>query len=272
MQKHYVLTDGNSIPYLGYGTFRISDGPDVLNSVLHAFQTGYRCIDTATLYGNETGIGLAVKASGLERSEVFVTTKVWNSDQGYEQTLLACRASLKRLSLRYVDLYLVHWPIAASFFDTWQAMELLHAHGRAKSIGVSNFGIEQLESLKTQAKHLPVVNQIEFHPQLQSPELVQYCQKNNILVQAWAPLARGEVQHIPEIQSMSEQLKCSPAQLTLAWMRARGIMPIPKSKTPARIDENYAIHSLSLSQDIVEKINALDCGRRLGPEPSHFWA
>ena len=267
----YTLSNGHVLPEIGLGTFRIPDGSAVTESVSIAIENGYRNIDTATLYDNETGIGNALKSTNLPREQFTVTTKVWNTDQGFDSTLVAFEQSKRKLRLDYVDLYLVHWPIKAKLRDTWRALERLYSDGQVKAIGVSNFSVEHLKMLMDFTSIMPVVNQIEFHPRLQSPELVQFCKVNDILVQAWAPLMRGQCERLPTLNKIALNHRTSPEAVCLAWIKSQRIMSLPKSSHSMRIRSNIQACDLTLSQAEINAISEIDSDHRLGPPLNHFW-
>ena len=207
-----ILNNGLKMPWLGFGVFQMNDGQEVENAVKRALEIGYRSIDTAAVYGNEIGVGKAIKASGISREEIFLTTKVWNDDQRKTRTLDAFQESLDRLQTDYVDLYLVHWPVNGFYKETWKAMEEIYKSGRTKSIGVSNFLVNHLEDILGDCKVVPGVNQIEFHPYLVQPELLKFCQKHKIRVEAWSPLMQGQIVDVPTIQNLAEKYNKTPAQ------------------------------------------------------------
>lgn len=258
------------VPLLGFGTFKIPDGPDVEQAVAAALAAGYRHIDTAMLYRNEAGVGRAVAASGIDRSEIFITTKVWNSDQGYESTHAAIDASLGRLGMDYVDLYLVHWPKPEHTADTWRAMEEIQAAGKARSIGVSNYLVHHLDQLFENANVSPSVNQIEFSPHLQSPELVGYCSDRNVVIEAWSPLKHGEIIDDPELAVIAHAHGVTVPQVVLRWILQRGIVAIPKSVTPSRIASNADLYGFDLSEVEMAQINSMDRDERVGPNPDNI--
>ncbi len=264
------LGDGVAIPQLGFGVFQIAPGVEVEAAVGTALEVGYRHIDTAAIYGNEEGVGRAVAASGLDRSEIFVTTKVWNSDQGYASTLAALDASLERLDMEYVDLYLVHWPKPEHTAATWRAMEELHAAGKARAIGVSNFLVHHLERLAAVASIPPAIDQIEFHPHLQSPELVAYCAERGIVVEAWSPLKRGAIVDDPDLAPIAAAHGVTVPQVVLRWMLQRGVVAIPRSVTPSRIAENADLYGFALSEAEMAAIDGMDRDERIGPHPDHI--
>lgn len=266
-----VALHGNvQIPLLGFGTFKVKEGQDVEQAVATALDLGYRHIDTAMIYRNEEGVGRAIAASGLDRSEIFVTTKVWNSDQGYEPTFAAIDASLGRLGTDYVDLYLVHWPKPAHTVETWRAMEEIQASGKARAIGVSNFMTHHLDLLLENANVIPSVNQIQFHPHLQSPDLVEYCDERGIVIEAWGPLKQGLIMDDAELAAIAGAHSVTVPQVVLRWMLQRGVVAIPKSVTPSRIAENADLYGFELSADEMATINAMDRDDRVGPHPDHI--
>jgi len=266
-----TLHDDVRIPQLGFGVFQVPP-EDTQETVEEALATGYRHIDTAGAYGNERGVGAAIAASGLEREEIFLTTKLWNSEQGFDSTLAACEQSLERLGLEHVDLYLIHWPVPSEdrYLETWRAFERLQDEGRSRSIGVSNFRVEDLERLKAEAERLPTVNQIELHPRLQQAELRAWHADHGIATEAWSPLAQGEVLAEPALVDVAAAHGQSPAQVVLRWHLQLGNVVIPKSVTRARIRENFDLFDFGLSSEEMDAIAALDAGRRTGPDPSTF--
>ncbi len=258
------------IPRLGFGVFKSAAGSEVENAVAAALDCGYRHVDTASIYKNEEGVGRAIAASGIDRSEIFVTTKVWNSDQGYDSTLAAIDDSLKRLGMTYVDLYLVHWPKPKHTRATWRAMEKLLTDGRARAIGVSNFLPQHLDQLAEHANVMPSINQIEFHPHLQSPGLVSYCRDRDIVVEAWSPLKQGQIVNDPGLATIAASYSVSVPQVVLRWMLQRGIVTIPKSVTPARIDQNADLYTFELADGDMVAIDAMNRDDRVGPDPGNF--
>lgn len=264
----YELFGGVKIPCVGFGTWQTPDGEVAVASVKEALAAGYRHVDTAAVYKNEGSVGRAIAESGIDRSEIFVTSKVWNSCRGYESTLSAFDETLNRLSLDYLDLYLIHWPANAHQFvnwdeinlETWRAMTKLYKEGKIRAIGVSNFKPHHLASLmKTEVK--PMVNQIEFHPGFMQNETVSYCKKNGILVEAWSPLGTGKVLSNELLISLAQKYGVSPAQLCIRWCLQKGTLPLPKSVTPSRIVENTHVFDFEISAEDVEKIDALPfCG------------
>jgi 2,5-diketo-D-gluconate reductase A len=265
------LHDGVEIPQLGFGVFQVPP-EDTQETVEEALATGYRHIDTAAAYRNERGVGAAIAASGIPREEIFVTTKLWNSQQGYESTLGAFTKSLDRLGLDQVDLYLIHWPMPTEgrALDTWRAFERIHEEGGARTIGVSNFRIEDLEMLQREAEVQPTVNQIELHPHMQQAELRAWHDEHGIATEAWSPLAQGDLLVNETISAVASRHSRTPAQVILRWHLQLGNIVIPKSATPKRIRENFELFDFELGEEDLTEIAALDVGRRIGPEPSSF--
>ena len=266
-----ILHDGVAIPQLGFGVFQVPP-EDTQEVVGQALDAGYRHIDTAGAYRNEKGVGAAIAASGIAREDLFVTTKLWNSEQGFETTLAAFDASLDRLGLERVDLYLIHWPVPSEgrFVDTWRAFERIHEEGRARTIGVSNFRVEDLERLEAETEVRPTVNQIELHPRLQQAELRAWHADHGIVTEAWSPLAQGELLDDETIVAIAERHGKTPAQAVLRWHLQLGNVVFPKSVTPARIRENIEIFDFELSDEEMAEFAKLDCGERIGPDPETF--
>ncbi|MBB3114392.1 diketogulonate reductase-like aldo/keto reductase [Paenibacillus phyllosphaerae] len=264
-----VLHNGVKMPWLGFGVWQISEGASVVDAVRSAIETGYRSIDTAAAYRNEAGVGQAIQESGIAREELFVTTKVWNADQGYDSTLAAFEQSRKLLGLEYLDLYLIHWPTKGKYKDTWRAIEKIYADGLARAIGVCNFQTHHLEDLKADAKVIPMVNQVEYHPLLAQQPLRQYCRENNIQLEAWSPLMQGNLDQ-PVLAEIAARYGKSAAQIVLRWDLQNEVVTIPKSTTPSRIRENTEIFDFELSAEDMARITALDAGRRFGPDPDNF--
>jgi len=263
--------DGIEIPQLGFGVFQIAP-EDTQSTVELAFDAGYRHIDTAAAYRNEAGVGAALAASGLPREDYFVTTKLWNAHHGYDSTLAAFEASLKRLGLDHVDLYLIHWPVPSKglFVETWRALERIREEECARTIGVSNFRIKDLERLEADADTRPTVNQIELHPRFQQGELRKWQSEQGIAIEAWSPLAQGELLDNETIGRIAERHGKSPAQVILRWHVQLGDIVIPKSVTPERIRENIEVFDFELSDEDLAAIEELDRGERIGPDPSTF--
>lgn len=267
-----VLNDRNTIPQLGYGVWKIDD-QDASKAVQNAIRTGYRHIDTARIYENEKGVGEGIRNCGIKRNDLFVTTKVWNADQGYDSTLKACEGSLARLGLDYVDLYLIHWPAPERdlYVETWKAMIHLKKEGFIKSIGVSNFRISDLERLINETGIVPVLNQIELHPAFQQHELRHFHKKHHIATEAWSPLGQGKLLEDTSLAEIADAHGKTVAQIILRWHIEIGNIVIPKSQSPERMVENFAIFDFSLTEADHEKIARLDQhDGRIGPDPDTF--
>ena len=259
------IAPGVLMPRLGLGTYKSAPGVEASDSVRDALELGYRGIDTAALYANEADIGRAVAESGIPRDEVFIATKVWNTDQGYETTLAAFDASL---DMDYVDLYLMHWPQPTTIPETWRAMEEIHASGRARAIGVCNFLPAHLDELLGYAKVPPAVDQVEHNPLLQQPELREYCASHGITMQAWAPVIRGRAFDVPELIEIGARHGKSPAQISIRWILQHGVTTIPKSVHRERIAGNADVFDFELSAEEMSLIDTLDAGMRMGPDPN----
>ncbi len=264
-----MLNNGLPMPGLGLGVFKVGDGAPVVSAVKSALKLGYRSIDTAAVYGNEIGVGEGLKQSGVPREDVFITSKVWNGDQGYESTFDALEKSLQRLDTSYLDLYLIHWPVAGKYIDTWRAMTELYHSGRVRAIGVSNFQIHHLRSILDSSDVVPAINQIELHPLLNQKEIRDFCQVNNIIVEAWSPLMKGNL-NLPLLIDLAEKYGKTPAQIVLRWHIQHGVVVIPKSVHEYRIRENSQVFDFSLAADEMDRIDALHEGRRFGPDPDNF--
>lgn len=265
-----VLNNHVKIPWLGFGTYQIENGLPVIESVKEALKIGYRHIDTASFYKNETGVGTAIKESGIPRQEIFLVDKVWNSDQGYEDTLNSFSVSAKNLQTDYLDLYLIHWATPLSF-QTWKALEKLYQEGYIRAIGVSNFTVDFLEDLMVNAEVMPMVNQVELHPLLVQNELRDFCNKNKIQLEAWSPLMRGKVFQIPLLAELAKKYQKTIAQIVLRWDMQMGVVTIPKSTNPIRMKENAAIFNFNLSEEDMAKILNLNQDRRIGTDPNQVY-
>lgn len=263
-----TLNNGVTMPQVGFGVFRVPEN-ETMPAVLSAIEAGYRGIDTASLYGNETAVGRAISRCGVPRDQLFITTKLWNDDQGYESTFGAFDGSLGRLGVDYVDLYLIHWPVPAksAYLDTWQAFEEIYASGRARAIGVSNFQPWHLQPVLDRCRIVPAVNQVELHPAFQQPEVRAFGRAHGIVTEAWSPLAQGDILADPVIAGLSRKYDKTPAQIVLRWHIELGNVVIPKSVTPSRIRQNIDIFGFSLAAGDMALLRVLDRGMRTGPDP-----
>lgn len=266
LNEYKLLNNGAKIPVLGFGTFKVESGKQTVESVKAAIEIGYRHIDTAAIYRNEEGVGKGIKESGVSRNDIFLVSKVWNSDQGYENTLKAFELSLKKLDTDYLDLYLIHWPKPLNK-ETWRALEKIYKDGKVRSIGVSNFKEHHLQDLLETAKIKPMVNQIEFHPQLAQPELLKFCKDKDIQVVAWGPLMQGKIYEIQLFKELSQKYNKSIAQIVLRWDIQKGVVTIPKSINQDRIKGNSEIFDFEISEEDMDKISKLNTGVRIGSDP-----
>jgi len=264
------LVNGVEMPYFGLGVWRTNEGTEVENSVKWALESGYRHIDTAAIYQNERGVGNAVKASKIPRNELFITTKAWNENQRTDTVMKGFEESLRLLQTDYVDLYLIHWPVKKKFTATWKVMEKIYRSGRARAIGVSNFLQHHLEDIFAIAEVKPMVNQMECHPYLVQQPLIDFCQRNNIVYEAWRPIMHGLVNEIPLFTELSKKYKKSPVHIVLRWDLQKGIVTIPKSVHKDRIEHNANIFDFELSAEDILRIDALDRNERFGSHPDTF--
>lgn len=270
-----ILNNGIEMPKLGLGVFRVKDSSELINAVKLAIKNGYRSIDGAAVYENEEamgeGIRQGIKETGISREDLFITSKVWNSELGYESTIAAYEASLKRLGVDYLDLYLIHWPVKGKYKEAWKALEYLYKEGRVKSIGVSNFQVHHLQDLLGDAEIKPVINQIEFHPYLTQQKVREFCKENEIQVEAWSPLMAGNGLLENEIlKEIAEKYNKTVAQVVLRWDLQSQVVTIPKSTNESRLIENIDIFDFNLSNEDVAKIDSLNKDLRVGPDPDNF--
>ncbi|PEE61932.1 aldo/keto reductase [Bacillus thuringiensis] len=270
LKDYTTLHNGVKMPWFGLGVFKVEDGSEVIDSVKAAIKNGYRSIDTAAIYQNEEGVGQAIRESGVSREELFITSKVWNSAQGYETTLQAFETTLEKLGLEYLDLYLVHWPVKGKYTESWKALEKLYKDGRVRAIGVSNFHIHHLQDVFEIAEIKPMVNQVEYHPRLAQEELHAFCKEHNIQLEAWSPLMQGQLLDNPTLQEIATKYNKSTAQIILRWDLQNEVVTIPKSIKEHRIIENANIFDFELSADDMKAIQALNEDRRVGPDPDNF--
>lgn len=264
------LLNGVEMPYLGLGVYKMEDPEEALVAMTKALELGYRAIDTAALYNNEKEVGEAIRTSNIPRKEIFVTTKVWNSDQGYDETLRAFETSLKKLGLDYIDLYLTHWPVEEKFVDTYRAIERLYEEKLIRVPGVSNHHAHHLQKIFAKANVQPMVNQVECHPYLQQDELKQFCKEHQIAVTAWAPIGKGRILQDKTLTELASKYGKTPAQIILRWHYQEDTITIPKSITPSRIEENMQIFDFELSTEDMLKIKSINKNERMGQNPDNF--
>ncbi len=261
--KPFVLNNNVVVPYVGYGTWQITEPDMVIGSVLYALKNGYRHIDTAQIYNNQKYIGQAIKQSGIDRKDIFITSKVWNSCRGYEKTLQAFEQTLQELDTDYLDLYLIHWPYNDKSsanpdqdnIDTWRALEHLYKAGKVRAIGLSNFNIKQVNNILLNCEIAPMANQVEIHPGHYQKDLVEFCQANNILVQAWSPLGSGSLLNNPTLNTIADTYNVSVAKLCLNWIYSKNIQPLPKSTTKENIIKNLSFYDFDLDQQDIDIID-----------------
>jgi diketogulonate reductase-like aldo/keto reductase len=270
LQSRLSMSHGPDIPVLGLGTFLSKEGDETRKAVLWALEAGYRLIDTAAVYKNEKSVGKAIRESGIPREEIFITTKLWNEDIRKGKAQEALHKSLEQLGLDYVDLYLVHWPVPNKYVSIWKSMEELLEEGQVKAIGVSNYHIHHLQDLLKEAHISPALNQVECHPYLQQNKLRAFCAEHQIVFESWGPLMKGAFLKVPEIVELAEKYKRTPAQITLRWARQKNILPIPKSVKKDRIISNADIFSFEIDAEDMKRLDALDRGKHMGPDPESF--
>ncbi|KGM44967.1 aldo/keto reductase [Neobacillus niacini] len=274
LQATTTLSNGVKMPWFGLGVFKVEEGPELVNAVKFAIKQGYRSIDTAAIYGNEEGVGQAIREAinefGITREELFITSKVWNSDLGYESTLKAYENSLAKLGLDYLDLFLIHWPVEGKYKDAWRALETLYKAGRVKAIGVSNFQVHHLEDVLKDAEIKPMVNQVEYHPRLTQAEVKAFCDNNGIQFEAWSPLMQGQLFDHPLLKDLANKYNKSVAQVILRWDLQNGVVTIPKSTKEQRIIENSSIFDFELKAEDLDQISSLNENHRVGPNPDNI--
>ncbi|TKH04367.1 aldo/keto reductase [Peribacillus simplex] len=274
LQDTTTLHNGVKMPWFGLGVFKVEEGPELVNAVKVAIKHGYRSIDTAAIYENEEGVGQGIreglKEAGISREDLFVTSKVWNADLGYESTIAAYEKSLKKLGLEYLDLYLIHWPVEGKYKEAWRALETLYKEGKVKAIGVSNFQIHHLKDLMEDAEVKPMVNQVECHPRLTQKEVQAFCKEQGIQLEAWSPLMQGELLDNDVLQAIATKHGKSVAQVILRWDLQNGIVTIPKSTKEHRIVENSTVFDFELTEEEMNQIDGLNQNHRVGPDPDNF--
>ncbi|RQM86343.1 aldo/keto reductase [Staphylococcus xylosus] len=274
--ENITFYNGNEMPIVGLGTFRVENNDECAASVKHAIENGYTHIDTAMIYENEDKVGQGIAeglaSTGLKRSDLFITSKLWLDDYGRQNVADAYETSLNKLGLDYLDLYLMHWPGTdeALMIDTWQGMEDLYKNDKVKNIGVSNFNIEHLEALLAQVSIKPVINQVEFHPYLLQSSLNRYLEVQNIHMESWSPLMNAQILEDETVNAVANEVEKSPAQVIIRWNIEHGVVVIPKSVTPSRIEENINVFDFALTAEQIEKLDNLNEYRRIGPDPAKY--
>lgn len=264
------LNNGLAIPWLGFGVFLMEPGGETELAIKAALEAGYRHIDTAAAYNNEASVGKAIQESSIPREDLFITTKLWNSDQGYDSGLKAFDESMEKLQLEVLDLYLIHWPVVGRYVESWKAMEKLYQDGRVRAIGLSNFQIHHIEDILEMCEVKPTLNQVEFHPRLRQAKLQEFCVQNQIQLQAWAPLMQGKAFNIPELAEIAHNYGKSTAQILIRWDLQHEVVTIPKSITPHRIVENSQVFDFQISEEDMARIDSLNQDKRVGPDPDNF--
>ncbi|MBP1991570.1 aldo/keto reductase [Paenibacillus eucommiae] len=274
LQDTTTLHNGIQMPWFGIGVFKVEEGSELVQAIKSAVKHGYRSIDTAAIYENETSVGQGIREALLEsqipREELFVTSKVWNADLGYESTLAAYETSLNKLGLEYLDLYLIHWPVKGKYKEAWRALETLYKEGRVKAIGVSNFQIHHLEDVMKDAEVRPMVNQVEYHPLLSQKELLRFSKEQGIQLEAWSPLMQGQLLDHPVLKEIASKHGKSVAQVILRWDLQHGVVTIPKSTKEHRIIENASVFDFELTAADIAQIDGLNQDQRVGPDPDNF--
>ncbi|MBV7505258.1 aldo/keto reductase [Bacillus sp. sid0103] len=270
LQSTTTLNNGVKMPWFGLGVFKVEEGPELVNAVKTAIQHGYRSIDTAAIYENEEGVGQGIRESGIAREDLFVTSKVWNADLGYQSTLAAYQTSLNKLGLEYLDLYLIHWPVEGKYKEAWRALETLYKEGRVRAIGVSNFQTHHLEELMKDAEIKPMVNQVEYHPRLTQKEVQAFCSEHGIQMEAWSPLMQGQLLDNEVLVEIAAKYNKSVAQIILRWDLQNGVSTIPKSTKEHRIIANSQVFDFELTQQDMHQIDQLNQNHRVGPDPDNF--
>lgn len=265
-----TLYNGVKMPLLGLGVYKTRDGEEVINSINYALEAGYRHFDTASFYENEEGVGEAIRSSNIPREEIFITTKVWNDDHGYETTLEAFEISNKKLGLDYVDLYLIHWPVPGKYLETWRALEHLYEEGKVKAIGMSNGMEHHLKEIINAGKYKPMVLQNEFHPRLVQQPILDFCKENSIQYESWSPFMRGQIFENEALKSVATKYKRTLAQIVIRWNLQKGVATIPKSVHKDRIFENAKVFDFEISLEDMKLIDSLDVGERTGAHPDNF--
>ncbi len=270
IQGTFKLHNGVDMPYLGLGVYLADNDDEVVDAIHWALETGYRHIDTASIYKNEEGVGKAIRSSTVQREDIFVVSKVWNADQGYQNTLKAFEASLDRLQLKYLDLYLIHWPVKGKYNDTWKALEKLYHEKKVRAIGVSNFMQHHLEDLMSVSEIVPMVNQMEFHPHLVQQDLIDFCKQHHIQYEAWSPMMQGKIFELDILDDLANKYHKTVAQIVLRWNLQKGVITIPKSVKKERIVANANLFDFTISDEDMHYIDALDKHYRNGPDPDNF--
>lgn len=269
-----TLYNGIQMPWFGLGVFKVEEGPELINAVKFAIKQGYRSIDTAAIYGNEEGVGQAIREAikeyGITREELFITSKVWNSDLGYDSTIAAYETSLAKLGLEYLDLFLIHWPVEGKYKEAWRALETLYKAGKVRAIGVSNFQVHHLEDIMKDAEIKPMINQVEYHPRLTQQEVKAFCDNNGIQFEAWSPLMQGQLFDNPLLKELANKYNKTLAQIILRWDLQNGVVTIPKSTKEHRIIENSAIFDFELLKEDMDRISDLNKNHRVGPDPDNI--